>query len=76
MLRMFRSASIALVVFTLACGSLQALPLTPRAAPESGDVLLTLIDWIDSLLGGKGPEPSVPVSQPKEGSIMDPDGHH
>ncbi len=80
MSRTFRSASTVLVVSVLACGSLQALPLTSRASradPERGDVLLALVDWIDSLLGKKGTDPSLPaLSQPKEGSIMDPDGQH
>lgn len=78
MSRMVRSAATVLLFFLLACSSLQALPFAARTPPSDtgrGNVWAVIVEWIGSIFT-EPTDSTVPASaQPKEGSIMDPDGN-
>ncbi len=75
MSRMFRSAATALLISLLACSSLPALPFAAWMPPDRGNVLTAIVEWIGSLFTGRTDSTAPDSAQPKEGSIMDPDGH-
>jgi hypothetical protein len=81
MSRSIRFAAALLILASLTCGSLSALPSSSRTIPADsgrGDFLSAVVEWITSLLRpdrpvGKGlPPPQQP--QGKEGSGYDPNG--
>ena len=80
MSRMFRSAAAALVISLLACSSsLSALPLVAWASPadtHEGNLLTAVAEWIGSIFTDRTDSPVPDSTQPKEGSVMDPDGNH
>ena len=80
MFRIFRFAAAVLVVSTLTFGSLEALALTSPRGPvqrDRGSLLEAVVEWIAAIVLPGRPTPNDPVSsQTKEGSQLDPDGHH
>jgi len=80
MSRKLQIAATLLLLVTITHGSLQALPSAPRLVPAHdgrGDFLTMIVEWIASRIAPAHPKDiPPPASQPKEGSIMDPDGHH
>jgi hypothetical protein len=81
MSRTFRFAAALLILASLTCGSLVALPPSSRTIPaESGrsDFLTALVEWIAALLAPDRPTGEVPKPEPqtKEGSSYDPSGGH
>ena len=84
-----RITAVGLVVGALASGAVQALPLVPPTSPpqraEARDLLTLAADWLASLLSGShGPSGhgtaghvhSAFTGQEKEGTVLDPNGHH
>jgi len=79
MLRIMRFAAALLILASLTCGSLVALPPSSRTIPAEtgkGDFLTKVAEWIASLLAPDRPVGEIPKPQPqtKEGSSMDPQG--
>lgn len=74
---------IGALLSALASSTLHALPVMPQARPqeraESMDLVAAAWDWLSSLFDTRPDTPAdsraEPSGQPKEGSIMDPDGH-
>lgn len=76
--RMVRSAATVLLFSVLACSSLQALPFSARISPsdtDRGNVLTAIAEWIGSIFAELTDSTATAPAQPKEGSIMDPDGN-
>lgn len=79
--RMTRVIAFGLLWLALASSALQALPSGsyPRATPraESGDLLAVAWEWLASILVPR-PDPTDRdnSARSKEGSQLDPDGHH
>jgi hypothetical protein len=79
MSRMLRSAATALLISLLACSSLPALPFAawmPPSDADRGNVWTAIVEWVGSILTGRTDSTAPDSAQPKEGSIMDPDGNH
>jgi len=79
MSRTVRFAATLLILVSLTCGSLGALPFGPRIVPAEngrGDFLTAVVQWIASLFA---PDPATddppkPPPYTKEGSGYDPHG--
>jgi hypothetical protein len=74
-----RFAAALLILASLTCGSLRALPAGPRVAPAEssrGDFLTAVVEWIASRLALDRPTGEVPKppQQTKDGSYIDPHG--
>jgi hypothetical protein len=74
MSRTVRTAAVLLILATLTCGSLGALPLGPRLAPDG--FLTAVVEWVVSLLtpdrlARDTPKPPPPT---KDGAVVDPSG--
>lgn len=79
MSRIVRSAATVLLFSLLACSSLQAFPLATwmsSSDTDPGNVLTAIVEWIGSIFTEPTDSAAPPWFQPKEGSTMDPDGHH
>ncbi len=79
MSRTFRFAAALLVIASLTCGSLGALPPSFRTAPAEsgrGDFLAAIMEWIASVLAPDRPtgEAPKPPAQSKDGAHIDPSG--
>jgi hypothetical protein len=79
MSRTFRFAAALLILASLTCGSLGALPSSSRTIPaESGrsDFLAAIMEWIASVLTPDRPagEAPQPPPQSKDSSSLDPHG--
>jgi hypothetical protein len=80
MSRKLRFAAALLILASLTCGSLGALPLGPRITPAEsarGDFLTAVVEWIASLFAlepAVGKVPTLP--QTKDGVHIDPSGNH
>jgi hypothetical protein len=77
MSRNMRSLAVAVVLAVLATGSVSALPFDATRAEGRADFLSLIWEWLASLIE---PEGSGAVQDEgfleKEGSQMDPNGHH
>jgi hypothetical protein len=74
-----RFAAALVILTSLFCGGLNALPLGPRATPaeESAGVLTELVQWIVSFFSESRPDGKAPeYPQTRIGSQLDPDGNH
>jgi hypothetical protein len=81
MSRRIRFAAALLILASLTCGSLGALPPSFRAVPAESvrsDFLTAIVEWIAGLLAPDRPTGEVPnpTPQTKEGSSYDPSGGH
>lgn len=80
MSRSVRFAAALLVLVSLTCGSLGALPFGPRTVPAadgSGDFLTAVVEWIVALFASNWPTSDAPKPpESKEGSYIDPAGGH
>jgi hypothetical protein len=77
MSRTVRFAAALLVVASLTCGSLGALPLGSRIMPAEsarGDFLTAFVEWIASLLAPDQPSGEATKPPTKDGSTLDPHG--
>ena len=78
MSRSVRLAAVMLILASLTCGSLGALPLAPGITPApnlAGSILASVVEWIASLLRPDRPGDTAPHrSQPKDGAAIDPGG--
>lgn len=81
MSRSIRFAAALLILASLTCGSLCALPPSFRTIPAEtggGDFLAKVVEWIASLLAPDRPTGGVPQPSPqaKDSSSLDPHGEH
>jgi hypothetical protein len=79
MSRSIRFAAALLILASLTCGSLYALPPSFRTIPAEtgrGDFLTAVVGWIAALLAPDRPASGAPQPPPqtKDGSHMDPQG--
>ena len=77
MSRMVRVVPALLILASLTCGSLGALPLSLSSLPAepAGSFLAAVVEWIASLLGPDRPGGTAPQRpQPKDGAAINPGG--
>jgi len=78
MSRKIRFAAALLILASLTCGSLVALPFGPRVIPAEtarGDFLTAVVEWISSLFAKQPSVGRVPAPpQAKDGAHIDPSG--
>jgi hypothetical protein len=77
MSRNMRSLAVAVVLAIFAAGSVSALPLDAARAEGGTDLLSQIWEWLASLTEPEGAQtdPDRGLLE-KEGSQMDPNGHH
>lgn len=77
MSRNMRSLAVAVVLATLATGSVSALPLDAARADGRADFLFLAWEWLAELIEPEGVQASQAQGLlEKEGSQMDPNGNH